>query len=85
MPDSPSTADTLAWAYYYKSMYREAESTLEPAVKLQPGNPSFHYHLGMIYDKLGKKDVAREELNRALRLEGSGKNRPAIEAALANL
>src|SRR3954451_6644114 len=33
MPDSPSTADTLAWAYYFKGTYGFARDLLEDAVK----------------------------------------------------
>jgi cellulose synthase operon protein C len=33
MPNSPSTADTLAWAYYYKGTYGFARDLLEDAIK----------------------------------------------------
>jgi hypothetical protein len=31
MPNSPNTADTLAWAYYYKGTYGFARDLLEDA------------------------------------------------------
>ena len=45
MPNSPSSADTLAWAYYYKVTYGFARDLLEEAVKTDPGNPTMQYHL----------------------------------------
>ena len=38
MPNSPNTADTLAWAYYYKGTYGFARDLLEDAVKTEPND-----------------------------------------------
>ena len=35
MPNSPDTADTLAWAYYYKGAYAFARDLLEDAIKTE--------------------------------------------------
>ncbi len=37
MPNAPSTADTLAWAYYQKQSYFSARDLLEEALKTAPG------------------------------------------------
>jgi tetratricopeptide (TPR) repeat protein len=58
MPDSPSTADTLAWAYYNKGTYGFARDLLEEALKTDPNNPTTQYHLGMVYSKLNDKNNA---------------------------
>ena len=55
MPNSPNTADTLAWAYYQKGTYGFARDLLEDAVKSQPGDATMQYHLGMVYSKLKDK------------------------------
>jgi Tfp pilus assembly protein PilF len=68
MPTSPSTADTLAWAYYYKGTYAFARDLLEDAVKTDPNNPSMEYHLGMVYGKLGDKGNAATHLKKAISL-----------------
>jgi len=36
MPNSTNTADTLAWAYYYKGTYAFARDLLEDAIKVNP-------------------------------------------------
>lgn len=68
MPNSPDTADTLAWAYYNKGTYGSARDLLEGAEKTSPDNASIEYHLGMIYSKLGDKADAITHLKKAATL-----------------
>jgi Flp pilus assembly protein TadD len=82
MPNSPSAADTLAWAYYYKGTYGFARDLLEDAVKTDPNNPTMQYHLGMVYSKLRNKSDAAIHLKKALAL---APNSPAAKDAQAAL
>lgn len=68
MPNSPNTADTLAWAYYSKGAYAFARDLLEGAVKSDPGSAAMEYHLGMVYMKMQNKHDAALHLNRAASL-----------------
>jgi len=68
MPNSPSTADTLAWAYYYNGTYSFARDLLEEAVKTEPNDPAMQYHLGMVYSKLKDKNNAVMHLKKAVSL-----------------
>ena len=68
MPNSPATADTLAWAYYYKGTYSFARDLLEDAVKTSPNNAAMQYHLGMVYSKLSDKSSAEVHLKKAVSL-----------------
>ena len=65
LPDSPDTADTLAWAYYYKGVYGFARDLLEAALRNEPDNASFQYHLGMVYMRLNEPREADIHLHRA--------------------
>jgi tetratricopeptide (TPR) repeat protein len=65
LPNSPNTADTLAWVYYYKGTYLSARDLLESAQKQDPQNASIQYHLGMTYSKLGRKADAIVQLKKA--------------------
>jgi tetratricopeptide (TPR) repeat protein len=65
LPNSPSTADTLAWAYYHKGTYSSARELLEDAVKANPNNAAMHYHLGMVYSRLSNKTDAAIQLKKA--------------------
>ncbi len=73
MPNSPAVADTLAWINYQKGAYQSAIGLLQEALSLQdkvraPDNPDIHYHLGMAYAKNGQTALARQQLERALKL-----------------
>ena len=68
MPDSPNTADTLAWAYYYKGTYQFARDLLEDAIRSDPDSATMQYHLGMVYSKLRDKNNAEIHLKKAMTL-----------------
>jgi Tfp pilus assembly protein PilF len=68
MPNSPGSADTLAWAYYYKGTYGFARDLLEDAVKNEPNNATMQYHLGMVYAKMMDKSNAAIHLKKAIAL-----------------
>jgi tetratricopeptide (TPR) repeat protein len=68
MPNSPDTADTLAWAYYHKGTFAFARDLLEDALKAEPNNATMQYHLGMVYGKMRDKSNAAIHLKKALSL-----------------
>jgi tetratricopeptide (TPR) repeat protein len=68
MPDSPSTADTLAWVYYRKGIYGVAADLLQEALEKAPDNATYHYHIGMVYQKQKNIADARKHLQRALEI-----------------
>jgi Flp pilus assembly protein TadD len=65
MPNSPSSADTLAWVYYQKGNYLSARDLLEDAVKTAPNDAAIQYHLGMTYAKLSNNTDAVTHLKKA--------------------
>ncbi len=85
MPNSPNSADTLAWAYYYKGAYGFARDLLEDAVKTDPKDASMQYHLGMVYSKLGDKNNAAIHLKAVLSLAPGSPTAKQAQAALAGL
>lgn len=73
MPDSPSFADTLGWAYYHKGIYQSAINQFQEALRLNernggPDDPVVHYHLGLAYQKANQISLARQQLEKALKL-----------------
>jgi Flp pilus assembly protein TadD len=68
LPDNPAMQDTLGWIYYKKGLASLAVPPFERSVKLEPGNPIFHYHLGLAYMKAGESTRARSALQEALSL-----------------
>jgi tetratricopeptide (TPR) repeat protein len=73
MPDSPQTADTLAWVYYYKENYYAARDLLEGALWTTPDNASMHLHLGMTYSKMHDNANAVLHLKKAAALAPNSK------------
>jgi Flp pilus assembly protein TadD len=68
LPNSPSSADTLAWIYYQKGNYASARDLLEDAIKVAPNDANIHYHLGMTYAKLSNSTDAVTHLKKAAAL-----------------
>jgi Flp pilus assembly protein TadD len=85
LPDSPQTADTLAWIYYYKGNYGAARELLESALKISPNDASMHFHLGMTYSKLYDKADAQQHLKKAVALAPNTKTAKDASDALAKL
>ncbi|MGB5156394.1 MAG: tetratricopeptide repeat protein [Desulfobacterales bacterium] len=64
--ESPSVMDTASWIYYHKAQYDNALNIL---IKIEDKGdliPEINYHLGMIYQKLGNFEKAKEHLNSAI-------------------
>ena len=59
LPDNPNCADTLGWAFYHKHVYTSAIGLFKEAVKKEPENALFNYHLGLAYAKNGQAALAR--------------------------
>ena len=85
MPNSPNTADTLAWAYYYKGTYGFARDLLEEAVKTEPNDAAMQYHLGMVYSKLRDNNDAVLHLKKAVSLAPDSPTAKDAKVALQGL
>ena len=85
MPNSDSTADTLAWVYYQKGSYSSARDLLEDALKTSPNNAAIHYHLGMTYSKLSNPTDAVNHLKKAVALAPNTQTSKDAEKALGSL
>jgi tetratricopeptide (TPR) repeat protein len=76
MPDSPHAADTLGWAYYKKGVYRSAIDLFQESLRLREkqggaDDAEVHYHLGLAYQKANQPALARQQLERTLRIDPS--------------
>jgi len=85
MPDSPGTADTLAWAYYKKGIYDSAISFFQEAIKSVPQNPTYHYHLALAYQKSNQPILAKTSFQRALDLDPNSLRAVEIRQAITTL
>lgn len=87
MPESSNAADTLGWAYYQKGVYQSAIGQFQEALRLgekrgEPDDATVHYHLGMAYEKSNQPSLARQQLEKAVKLSP---NNPDARKALEGL
>ena len=61
--------DTLGWVYMKKGVTSQAETSIRQAIDLDPKNPLYHYHLGVIFAQRGEDARARQALQLALTLQ----------------
>jgi len=90
LPESSDVADTLGWIYYQKGAYESAIGLLREALKLRqknniPDDPGIHYHLGLAYQKAGKSDLARQQLEQVLKLDPNYIDAANVRKQLAQL
>ncbi len=88
LPESPVAADTAGWIYYQKGLYSLALNSLQQALKLQQlggmtENPDIHYHLGMTYEMVNQPALAREQLERTLKIDPGYHDAARIRQELA--
>jgi len=73
MPNSSNVADTLGLAYYQKGVYKSAIDLFQESLRLNEkrgelDDPTVHLHLGLAYQKVNQPAQARQQLERALRI-----------------
>ena len=69
LPKAPEVDDTLGWVYYKKGLSALAIASLKQCAAADPQNPSYLYHLGLAYSQNGDKVLARQTLERALKIQ----------------
>jgi tetratricopeptide (TPR) repeat protein len=83
LPDNPNSADTLGWAFYHKHVYTSAINLFKEAVKKEPDNALFNYHLGLAYAKSGQAALARQQLDRVVKIKPNFPDVDELRRALA--
>ena len=69
MPGAAGPIDTLGWVYYNRKMPTYAVAQLQDAAAIEPNNADFQYHLGLAHARGGDARLARETLDRALKMD----------------
>src|SRR4029077_4968113 len=85
MPDNANAADTLGWAYYQKGNLGSALDLFKEAVNKNPNDATFHYHLGLTYQKMNQPAPAKEQLQLVLKLNPNYPDAEEVKKALAQL
>jgi tetratricopeptide (TPR) repeat protein len=82
---SPELSTLLGWAYFDMGQLKEAESAFREANRLDPKDANVLLVLGLVADRQGKADEAREAWQRAAALGGDGEAGTKARQNLANL
>jgi len=85
LPDNPNSADTLGWAFYHKHVYTSAINLFKEAVKKKPDNALYNYHLGLAYAKTGQAALARQQLDRVVKLKPNSPEVDELRKAVAEI
>lgn len=85
LPNSPEVSDTLGYIYYLKGLYPSAIDAFKVGVQKDPRNPMYQFRLGMAYAKSGQAQLARQSLDRALRLNPNFAGANEARQTLASL
>ena len=90
MPDSPNAADTLGWAYFHKGVYNSAIELFQEALRLNEKHggaeeATLHYHLGLAYQKTNQPALARQQLERVLKINPNYADGAEVRKALSEL
>jgi predicted Zn-dependent protease len=65
-PYNGAYLDSMGWIYYKQNKLTEAEATLHEAVERDGHDPTIHSHLGDVYAKLGRTELAAAEFEKSL-------------------
>ncbi len=77
--------DTLGYIYYKKNLASLAVSAFKVSAEKDPGNSTYHYHLGLAYASAGDVARARQSLSRALALKPDFDGAPQAKELLSSL
>lgn len=81
-PNDAQIIDSMGWAFFKMFEFDAAVNYLEEAIVLMPYDPTLNDHLGDIYWKVGRKNEARFQWNRALQYNPEEKDIALIERKL---
>ena len=65
-PQNGAYLDSLGWVYFKTGQYTEAEENLRKANERMNTDPTVHDHLGEVYEKTGKLQLAVAQWERSM-------------------
>lgn len=65
---TPQFLDTFGWASFKVGKFDDAEKALKQAIEKMPDTAVFHYHLAKIYIAKSEQDLAKQSLQKAVKL-----------------
>lgn len=90
MPESADAADTLGRVYYQKGLYKPAIDAFQDALKLSAKSKNsddagLHYRLALAYQKTGQSGLAKQHLEKVLKIDPKFGDAGEVRKLLARL
>lgn len=83
-PTNPSYLDSLGWAYFKLGKFDQAEKMLRDAARIDTGSATINEHLGDVYEKQDKMELARAYWQKALKLASDRSDIERLQSKLKN-
>ena len=84
-PNDPNVMDTVALIYIRKNLTDDSVRLLRDLTRRTPENPTFHLHLAMALYQKGDRQMAKRELDAAIRNKPSAREQTKIKQMLAKV
>ena len=81
-PTNPKYLDSLGWAYFKLNKFSEAERYLKDAIRYDSSSGTVYEHLGDVYQKQGKHELAKTAWSRAASLFSESGDVTRVKAKL---
>lgn len=81
-PTNSSYLDSLGWANFKLGKLADSEKYLKEALRHNPSSPNIHEHLGDLYDKQGRFDLAKNAWQKALALTADSESALRIKSKI---
>jgi uncharacterized protein len=78
-PDNGPILDSLGWAYFKLGQYGPAEENLNKALTLDTSDSVIYEHLGDVYEKTGRYELAVGQWDESLKLASNVKDRERVK------
>jgi len=85
VPGDPNISDTLGFIYLRKKLTSQALQVLRDVVARVPANPTYRLHLAMALFDSGEKQLAKRELERALKQKPSATEQAKIRELVSRI
>jgi len=84
-PDDPFVSDTLGWILHQRGVHERAWTLIKDSAAKQPGNPEIQYHAGVLAQKMGQPEVAKEHFQRVVSAGGKYPDKDKAVKALTEI
>src|SRR6266581_3693960 len=84
-PDDPFVSDTLGWILHQRGVNERAWTLIKESAAKQPGNPEIQYHAGVLAQKMGQPELAKQHFQRVVASGNNYSNKDKAVKALSEI